>query len=48
VEVTSDDAPLDDEDSYFSSYSHYSIHEEMLKVVSSDLFKPTRVTKRAG
>ena len=23
---------VDDEDSYFSSYSHYSIHEEMLKV----------------
>jgi hypothetical protein len=27
-EITVDD----DEDSYFSSYSHYSIHEEMLKV----------------
>ena len=30
-EITSDEVPFDDEDSYFSSYSHYSIHEEMLK-----------------
>ena len=31
-EITSDEIPFEDEDSYFSSYSHYSIHEEMLKV----------------
>ncbi len=31
-ETTSDEITAVDEDSYFSSYSHYSIHEEMLKV----------------